>query len=108
MTNSGPIRIASHPGELKFSENGICPVKAGDVSICLAYVGDHLIAFQGKCPHAGADLSRGFVDKECNVVCPLHHYRFSLASGRNVSGEGYFLKRYPVRINDEGVFIELS
>lgn len=108
MTMPRQIQIAAHSGELVFSENGICSVQIGDSRFCLARMNEAIVAFQGKCPHAGADLSGGFIDKTDNVVCPLHHYRFSVATGRNVSGEGYFLKRYPVRVSEEGVFIELS
>jgi 3-phenylpropionate/trans-cinnamate dioxygenase ferredoxin subunit len=41
-------------------------------------------------------------------VCPLHRYRFSLANGRNTSGEGYFLKTYPVKEDDDGVWVGLE
>jgi 3-phenylpropionate/trans-cinnamate dioxygenase ferredoxin subunit len=107
MTARKQIRIAAHPNELIFSENGICSVQIGEARFCLTRMNEAIVAFQGKCPHAGADLSGGFIDKTNNVVCPLHHYRFSVATGRNVSGEGYFLKRYPVHVGEEGVFIEL-
>jgi 3-phenylpropionate/trans-cinnamate dioxygenase ferredoxin subunit len=72
-------------------------------SFCLAKHGETVFAFQPKCPHAGADLCDGFVDALGNVVCPLHHYKFNIVNGRNVSGEGYFLKRYQVEVR-EGEF----
>ena len=108
MTNPRQIRIAAHPRELIFSDNGICSVQADEFLFCLTRSNENIIAFQSKCPHAGADLSKGYLDNTGNVVCPLHHYRFSVATGRNVSGEGYFLKRYPVHINEDGVFIEMN
>ena len=43
-----------------------------------------------------------------NVVCPLHRYRFNLQTGRDVTGEGYYLKIYPVEIPEEGVFIGIE
>ena len=50
-------------------------------------------------------MCQGFLDKNGNIVCPVHRYVFSLENGRDISGEGYYLKIYPVKINDEGVFI---
>jgi nitrite reductase/ring-hydroxylating ferredoxin subunit len=40
-----------------------------------------------------------------NIVCPLHRYKFSLVNGRNVSGEGYYLKTYPVEQREDGLYI---
>ena len=105
MADSNWIRIAGSPDELSFSEADLCAVSAGDRKICLARKNGNLIAFQGLCPHAGADLSCGSIDSLGNLVCPLHRYTFSLINGRNVSGEGYFLKRYPVEIREDGIYI---
>ena len=81
------------------------PVEADGISFCLAKRGDEVFAFQRKCPHAGADLSEGFMDALGNVVCPLHQYKFSVINGRNISGEGYFLKRYKVEKRAEALYI---
>jgi 3-phenylpropionate/trans-cinnamate dioxygenase ferredoxin subunit len=39
------------------------------------------------------------------VVCPLHRYAFDMKNGRNTTGEGYFLKTYPIELRPEGIFI---
>ena len=43
-----------------------------------------------------------------NIVCPLHCYKFSLLNGRNVSGEGYYIKLYRIEQRDDGVFMGLE
>lgn len=48
------------------------------------------------------------IDDQNNVTCPLHQYKFSLQNGRNVSGEGYFLKIYPLEITAAGIFIGIE
>ena len=40
-----------------------------------------------------------------NIVCPLHRYKFNLETGRNVTGEGYFLKTYPVESRPDGIYV---
>ncbi len=58
-----------------------------------------------KCPHASQDLSTGD-QVGFNIICPKHHYKFDIRNGRNVSGEGYRLKVYPVLIDEHGEYIE--
>jgi len=99
------VKIADYPQEIQFPENGIAAVNAEGKTICLAKQQDGFYAFAYKCPHAGGYFANGFIDAAGNVVCPLHRYKFCLKNGRNVSGEGYYLKTWPVRVSDEGVFV---
>ena len=50
----------------------------------------------------------GFINKNENIVCPLHRYSFSLKTGRDTMGEGYYLKIYPVQKNEEGIFVGIE
>ncbi len=98
-------KVAENIGEINFSDNGLTEIKVADKIICIAFRNNSLTACTQKCPHAGGILSDGFIDAAENIVCPLHRYKFSLQNGRNTSGEGYFLKTFPVEIRNEGVFI---
>ena len=69
---------------------------------------DILSACASQCPHAGGQMADGHIDALGNIVCPLHRYKFSLQNGGNVTGEGYFLKTYPVEIREEGIFIGIE
>lgn len=80
-------------------------IETDHLAFCLVKKEIELYAFQQKCPHAGADLCDGFVDALGNVVCPLHHYKFNIVNGRNVTGEGYFLRRYKVEQRGDDFFI---
>ena len=57
------------------------------------------------CRHRQAVMLKGRGNTGGNVVCPLHRYKFSLSTGRNTSGEGYFLRTYPVKETDDGLFV---
>jgi 3-phenylpropionate/trans-cinnamate dioxygenase ferredoxin subunit len=50
-------------------------------------------------------MADGSVNALCQVVCPVHRYRFDIRNGRNTSGEGYFLKTYRVETRDDGVYL---
>lgn len=66
---------------------------------------DAVYAFPAKCPHAGGDLCKGWLDVQGRIVCPDHKYRFDPANGRNTSGEGYKLVTYPVEIKDDTLYV---
>lgn len=101
------VKIAGSVAEISFAGNGIAVVTAGEKTICLARKNNVLYAFAEKCPHASGLLAEGFIDALGNVVCPLHRYKFCLKNGRNVSGEGYYLKHWPVKEDENGVFVGL-
>lgn len=101
-------KIADHINELEFGSNHIAVAELKGKKICIALFNDQPFAFAYKCPHAGGILADGFIDALGNVVCPLHRYKYSLQNGRNVSGEGYYLKHWSVEIREEGVFVEME
>src|SRR5688572_4644061 len=95
------VRIANNIQEIAFGENNIAEVNADGKTICVAKHGEDLFAFARKCPHASGLLANGFIDPLGNIVCPVHRYKFCLKNGRNVSGEGYYLKHWPVDVRED-------
>jgi nitrite reductase/ring-hydroxylating ferredoxin subunit len=98
-------KIAETLQELPFNESGLLDMEVNGKRITVARVNDKVAACAYKCPHAGGILSGGFIDAAGNIVCPLHRYKFSLQNGRNVSGEGYYLKTFGAEIREDGVYI---
>lgn len=98
-------KIADHINELDFSDNNIAVAELEGKKICIGKFGESFFAFGNKCPHAGGILSSGYIDALGNVVCPLHRYKFDIKNGRNTSGEGYYLKHWPLELREEGVFV---
>ena len=101
-------KIAEHINELDFAENNICVAELNGKKICIARFKESVFAFAYKCPHAGGILADGYIDATGNVVCPLHRYKYDMGNGRNVSGEGYYLKHWPVEVREEGVYVEME
>ena len=99
------IKIADSITALPWQDNDLCPMEAGGKKIALARYKDKVYAFAPKCPHAGGTLTEGVLDAAGHVVCPLHRYKFELNKGRNVSGEGYYLKVYAVECRPDGIYI---
>lgn len=101
-------KIADHINELDFADNNIAVAEVKDKKICIAKFRETIFAFAYKCPHAGGILADGFVDALGNIVCPLHRYKYSLQNGRNTSGEGYYLKHWPVENREDGVYVGME
>ena len=102
------IKIAESIEEIPFNSDNLAEVNAGGKTICLARHQDQVFACAQKCPHAGGFLVNGFIDMLGNITCPLHRYKFALKNGRNVSGEGYYLKTWPVEVREDGVYVNME
>lgn len=99
------FKIADHVNEIDFQQNRIAVIEVNNKKLCIGQHNEKLFAFAYKCPHAGGIMSDGYIDAIGNVVCPLHRYKFSLTNGRNVTGEGYFLKNWPVEEREDGIYV---
>ncbi|HUQ92714.1 MAG TPA: Rieske 2Fe-2S domain-containing protein [Bryobacteraceae bacterium] len=62
--------------------------------------GGDVYAVQAECPHRGGPLADGLVGGS-TVICPLHSWKFDLATGRVLMGE-CGLKRYEARVSRFG------
>ena len=70
---------------------------------------DKWYACQNLCPHKmEMVLSRGMIgDAEGipKIACPLHKKTYSLEDGSNLNGDDLNIAVYPVKIQDENVYI---
>jgi nitrite reductase/ring-hydroxylating ferredoxin subunit len=91
--------------EFLVAEGVILSLRTSEKQICITQIEGEYFAFQTKCPHAGAAFEHGWFTEKKELVCPLHRFRFDVRSGRNTSGEGFGLVRYPIKIDERGVWI---
>lgn len=98
-------KIAEHISEIEFGPNNIATTEVSGKKICIGKINNGLFAFAYKCPHAGGLLADGYIDVLGNVVCPIHRYKFNISTGRNASGEGYYLKHWPAEQREDGIYV---
>ncbi|MFM8741551.1 MAG: Rieske (2Fe-2S) protein [Cytophagales bacterium] len=82
-------------------------VSTASQSICLGLGRGLLKVIANKCPHNGESLSKGTVNYLGEVICPWHGYRFNLKNGREAVERCRDAETFPVKENDEGVFVGL-
>ena len=97
--------ITDAPLSLVWPSNNLLEMEVDGRSFTLAKKANEYFAFASKCPHASGRMAEGYINPLGQVVCPLHRYCFDMKNGRNTSGEGYFLKTYPIELREEGLFI---
>jgi nitrite reductase (NADH) small subunit len=83
-------------------------VQIGSREIAIFNLGDRVLATDNRCPHAGGPLCDGIVTG-ASVVCPLHSWKVSLASGsvERPAGSERCITTYPARVEDGLVMVAL-
>jgi nitrite reductase/ring-hydroxylating ferredoxin subunit len=65
-----------------------------------------IYAVDNVCPHNHtAKMHLGKI-KDNDILCPIHLYKFSLRTGKNLNNQTSDLKTYDVKIIDSDVYIE--
>ena len=65
-----------------------------------------LIACPGVCPHEDVALADGEL-REGALVCPAHGYAFDLRTGRCVGDPSLELRRYPITLVGDELYVDL-
>jgi len=82
-------------------------VNAGGKQLCLVNTGKGLYAVASSCPHAGADLSKGWCEDE-KLICPFHRYQYDLSTGKGAPGQNDFIRTYAVEQREDGIYVKIK
>src|SRR2546421_7198009 len=91
----------------KVREAGRVVVSLGGHTICLLAEGDEIFAVDNRCPHMGFPLHRGTVSDGI-LTCHWHHARFDLCTGGTFDQFADELRRFPVEIEGDDVYVDLT
>lgn len=75
--------------------------------IALVRKGEQFFAVDDFCTHNKESLSKGNVNYRNEIICPWHNYCFDLRTGRECQQRSADLPTFAVKLNNEGLFIEL-
>ncbi|HEV7579967.1 MAG TPA: Rieske 2Fe-2S domain-containing protein [Mycobacterium sp.] len=103
-----PIVVWQYAGTLDdIWEGEMCAAKLGTVDVLLCNVDGQLVAYQDQCPHLANPLSAGVLSDNV-ITCAAHEWSFDARSGRGVNPETSCLRRYPVRVDGERIFVDVG
>jgi nitrite reductase/ring-hydroxylating ferredoxin subunit len=76
--------------------------------VCLVKRDNQFYAVSDKCTHNGESLSKGMINFAGEVVCPWHGHQFDLKTGREYHERSSDLEAFPIREEEDGLYIGLS
>jgi len=88
-------------------EKGRIVVGLDGHTICLLAEGDEVYAVDNRCPHMGFPLHRGTVSDGI-LTCHWHHARFDLCTGGTFDQFADELRRFPVEVEGDDVYVDLT
>jgi nitrite reductase (NADH) small subunit len=80
---------------------------ADDRIVALVHADGGWYALDGVCPHQGGPLGKGRIEGTV-LTCPWHGWQFDVCSGQNQVSPSIVQPRFPVRVDDGGVWVELD
>jgi nitrite reductase (NADH) small subunit len=81
-------------------------VRVGAFAIGVFKVGERYFAIDNYCPHRGAPLDKG-LQHDTDIICPLHHFRFSLETGQCYLPKTLSVRTFPVRREGETLVVDV-
>jgi nitrite reductase/ring-hydroxylating ferredoxin subunit/Fe-S cluster biogenesis protein NfuA len=75
--------------------------------VLLVRLEGRVFAYRNRCPHMGMTLDKGICDSGI-LTCPWHGLRFDLSSGECVSAPHVQLEPFPLRIEDDVIWVRPS
>jgi ferredoxin-nitrite reductase len=98
-----PVKAVIRGDEIK--EGAAKLVRLNNEEIAVFKHQGQLCAIQNVCPHEGGQLSAGWIE-EGAVVCPLHGYKFDLASGACATDAKLKVKIFKLAAQGENYIVE--
>jgi nitrite reductase (NADH) small subunit len=89
-----------------FDPRGRKLVTLGNLEIALFRIGERVYAVNNRCPHRDGPLIRGFVEEGPAIRCPMHGWRYDLATGESERPARATV--YPVRVDGDDVAIRVE
>jgi toluene monooxygenase system ferredoxin subunit len=81
-------------------------VKLGAAEVLLCNLDGTLAAYEDRCPHLANPLSEGVLDGGV-LICGAHEWQFDARTGRGINPASACLRRYPVRLDGDQIFVRL-
>lgn len=87
-------------------EGEVRGVNVGGVDVVVCNVDGELFAYEDRCPHLANPLSHGVLDHH-TLTCAAHEWEFDVRTGQGLNPQAARLKRFPVRLDDDRILIQL-
>jgi nitrite reductase/ring-hydroxylating ferredoxin subunit len=86
-------------------EWGILTVKVDGISLIFNRQGMNVTCYRNACTHLEYPIDMGKVSNGI-ITCPFHKYQYKLDSGKCLNAPADSLQSYPVKIEDDRIFVK--
>ncbi len=83
------------------------PARDGTRVLLIRLADGDWAAYQALCPHAAVELAAGTL-KDGILTCREHWWQFDAANGEGTNPTGCHLSRYPLRLLDDDVLVDVA
>ena len=87
-------------------EGEVRGVNLGGVDVVLCNVDGEVFAYEDRCPHLANPLSHGVLQQN-TLRCAAHEWEFDARTGQGVNPQAARLKPFPVRHDDDRIFVAI-
>jgi 3-phenylpropionate/trans-cinnamate dioxygenase ferredoxin component len=98
------VKVAG-PDEVSEGQGRV--VEAEGRALALFNVEGRFYALDNACAHRGGPLGEGDLEGRV-VVCPWHAWRWDVTTGSNANNPAVKMACYPVRVEADGIYVELA
>ncbi len=95
------------PVQIDESRNYVKALHVAGKKLCLIKEGDILSVTSSRCPHAGADLTKGWCEHG-KLVCPFHRHKFNIEDGKGEANQHDFIRIYPLKKEDNEFYVGIK
>jgi toluene monooxygenase system ferredoxin subunit len=104
LAESRPVEVC---GVDELWDGEMACFRVGDAAVLLLKLDGRFHAYQGHCPHQGVALAEGELDGGL-LTCRAHRWQFDAVTGQGVNPRSARLKRFPVRVAERKVSVEIE
>ena len=95
------------PVKIDDTRNYVKALHVAGKKLCLIRQDDVLSVTSSRCPHAGADLTKGWCEGE-KLICPFHRHRFDIRTGKCDENQGNYIRMYPLKKEDGEYYVGIK
>lgn len=104
-----PLSESDSAKILALQHQQLLRIEVENKGICVSLIDGQYHGINDRCPHAGTPFTHGGTcNKRGVVVCPTHHYKFNIKTGRSEDGNHYKIPNYPLQIQEGIAYIGIK
>lgn len=88
-------------------EGEMSALSLGPLQLVMCNVDGQVFVYADRCPHLASRLSEGTFDGRL-ITCSAHEWVFDARGGGGINPAGSCLHRFPARVVDHAIFVELG